>query len=75
MVSREDAASAHGAVERQRKESSDEDSYVITEDHYFDFPFYNEIPVNLREEFQKRGRTRIIGAPHRTHRGQGGRYV
>ena len=29
-------------------------SYVITEDHYFDYPFYNEIPITIRREFQQR---------------------
>ncbi len=43
----------HGAVQRGG-ESSDDDSYVITEDHYFDYPFYSEIPIGIREEFQKR---------------------
>jgi hypothetical protein len=42
----------HGAVARDQ--DSSEDSYVITEDHYFDYPFYSEIPITIRQEFQKR---------------------
>jgi hypothetical protein len=42
----------HGAVARHGE--SHEDSYVITEEHYFDYPFYHEIPITLRQEFQKR---------------------
>jgi len=42
----------HGAVARNSK--PEQDSYVITEDHYFDYPFYNEIPINLRQEFVNR---------------------
>ncbi len=42
----------HGAVAHHL--DSTEDSYVITEDHYFDYPFYDEIPISIREEFQRR---------------------
>jgi hypothetical protein len=42
----------HGAVARHQE--STEDSYVITEDHYFDYPFYTEIPITIRQEFQRR---------------------
>jgi hypothetical protein len=42
----------HGAVARDQE--STEDSYVITEDHYFDYPFYSEIPITIRQGFQMR---------------------
>lgn len=41
-----------GTVARHR--DSTDDSYVITEDHYFDYPSFKEFPVTIQQEFRKR---------------------
>jgi SIR2-like domain len=43
----------HGAVSRNR-DRGDDDSYVITEDDYIDYPSYDDIPKVLSQEFGQR---------------------